>query len=60
MVPYWPDMAKNHSGRTKAGNEFAQAFDAINKMIVFSQSLDSPEGKKRELFVRAFTTKYLN
>jgi dihydrofolate reductase len=46
MVPYWPDVLKNHSGRTKAGNEFAQAFDAINKIIVFSQSLDSPEGKK--------------
>jgi dihydrofolate reductase len=45
MVPYWPDMAKNHSGWTKAGNEFAQAFDAINKIIVFSQSLDRPEGK---------------
>jgi dihydrofolate reductase len=49
MVPYWPDVAKNHSGRTKAGNEFAQAFDAINKIIVFSQSLDSPEGKKTRI-----------
>jgi dihydrofolate reductase len=49
MVPYWPDVAKNQSGRTKAGNEFAQAFDAINKIIVFSQSLDSPEGKKTRI-----------
>jgi dihydrofolate reductase len=49
MVPYWPDVAKNHSGRTKAGNEFAQAFDAINKIVVFSQSLDSPEGKKTRI-----------
>ena len=49
MVPYWPDVAKNHSGQTKAGNEFAQAFDAINKIIVFSQSLDSPEGKKTRI-----------
>jgi dihydrofolate reductase len=60
MVPYWPDVAKNHSGQTKAEIEFAQAFEAINKIIVFSQSLDSPEGKKRELFVRAFATEYLN
>jgi dihydrofolate reductase len=52
MVPYWPDVAKNHSGQTKADYEFAQAFDAINKIIVFSQSLDSSEGQKTRV-VRA-------
>jgi dihydrofolate reductase len=41
MVPYWPDVAKNQSGR-KAENEFAQLFDSVNKMV-FSQSLDSAE-----------------
>jgi dihydrofolate reductase len=45
MVPYWPDIAKNHSG-TKAENEFADTFDSINK-IVFSQTLDSAEGNTR-------------
>jgi len=45
MVPYWPDIAKNQS-ETKAENEFAQAFDSINK-LVFSQSLDSAEGNTR-------------
>jgi len=35
MVPFWPDIAKNHSGKTKAMNDFAQAFDSIDK-IVFS------------------------
>ena len=49
MVPYWPDVAKSHSGQTKADHEFAQAFDAINKIIVFSQSLDSPEGKRTRI-----------
>ena len=49
MVPYWPDVAKNRSGQTKADYEFAQAFDAINKIIVFSQSLDGPEGKKTRI-----------
>jgi len=49
MVPYWPDVAKNHSGQTKAEIEFAQAFDAINKIIVFSQSLDSPQGTKTRI-----------
>jgi len=49
MVPYWPDVAKNHSGQTEADIEFAQAFDAINKIIVFSQSLDSPEGNKTRI-----------
>jgi dihydrofolate reductase len=37
MVPYWPDIAKNHSG-TKAEIEFARTFDSMNK-LVFSQSL---------------------
>jgi dihydrofolate reductase len=45
MVPFWPDVAKNHS-MTKAMNEFADTFDSINK-IVFSQSLDSAEGNTR-------------
>ena len=49
MVPYWPDVAKNPSGQTKADYEFAQAFDAVDKIIVFSQSLDSPEGKKTRI-----------
>ena len=41
MVPYWPDIAKNQS-ETKGDREFAQAFDALNK-VVFSRSLDSGE-----------------
>jgi dihydrofolate reductase len=45
MVPFWPDVARNHS-MTKAENEFADTFDSINK-IVFSQSLDSAEGNTR-------------
>jgi dihydrofolate reductase len=49
MVPYWPDVAKNHSGQTKADYEFAQAFDAVDKIIVFSQTLDSPEGQKTRI-----------
>ena len=47
MVPFWPDVAKNHS-MTKASNEFADAFDSINK-IVFSQTLDSAEGKNTRI-----------
>ena len=49
MVPYWPDVANDPSEQTKAEIEFAQAFDAINKIIVFSQSLDSPEGTKTRI-----------
>jgi len=47
MVPYWPDIAKSQS-ETKAENEFARAFDSINK-IVFSRSLDSAEGKNTRI-----------
>ena len=49
MVPYWPDIAKNPFEETKADYEFAQAFDAVEKIVVFSQSLDSPEGKKTRI-----------
>ena len=47
MVPYWPDIAKSQS-ETKAENEFALAFDSIDK-IVFSRSLDSAEGKNTRI-----------
>jgi dihydrofolate reductase len=49
MVPFWPDMAKNHSGQNKAVNDFAQAFDSVNKMIVFSKSLERVEGKNTSI-----------
>ena len=42
MVPFWPDVAKNNSGPTKAMNDFAHAFDS-NKIVVFSKSLESVE-----------------
>jgi dihydrofolate reductase len=38
MVPFWPEVAKTQS-MTKASNEFAQVFDALDK-VVFSRSLD--------------------
>jgi dihydrofolate reductase len=47
MVPFWPEVAKNQS-MTKASNEFAKAFDSINK-IVFSRSLDSAEDKNTRI-----------
>ena len=50
MVPFWPEVAKNHS-ETHAMNEFAQAFDSVNK-IVFSRSLDSTEDRNTRI-VRA-------
>jgi len=49
MVPYWPDVAKDPSEQANPDSEFAQAFDAVNKIIVFSQSLDSPEGEKTSI-----------
>src|SRR6516162_1819063 len=47
MVPFWPDVAKNQS-ETKAMNEFAQAFDSIDK-LVFSRSLASTEAKNTRI-----------
>ncbi len=51
MVPYWPDIAKNPAGETKATIEFAEAFVAIDK-LVFSRSLESVEGNNTRI-VRA-------
>jgi dihydrofolate reductase len=48
MVPFWPDVAKNHSGPTKAMNDFAQAF-AAKKLLVFSKSLDTAEGENTRI-----------
>ncbi len=41
MVPYWPDVAKEDPS-----DEFAQAFDAVDKIVVFSKSLSSTEDEK--------------
>jgi len=49
MVPYWPDVAKNHSGETKELNDFAEAFDAVNEIVVFSRSLEGAEGKNTRI-----------
>jgi len=47
MVPFWPDVARSQS-MTKAENEFARAFDSINK-IVFSRSLAGTEDKNTRI-----------
>ena len=47
MVPFWPEVAKNQS-MSKAENEFARTFVAINK-IVFSRSLESTEDKNTRI-----------
>ena len=48
MVPYWPDIAKNPAGETKADVEYAEAFDAVEK-IVFSKSLEKAEAKNSRI-----------
>ena len=47
MVPFWPEVARNQS-MDKASNEFALAFDSINR-IVFSRTLDSAEDKNTRI-----------
>jgi len=41
MVPYWPDVAKEDPA-----DEFARAFDAVEKIVVFSRSLNGAEDEK--------------
>jgi dihydrofolate reductase len=47
MVPFWPEVARNQS-MTPALNEFARAFDSIQK-IVFSRSLDKAEDRNTRI-----------
>ena len=47
IVPYWPDIAKSQS-ETQAENEFALAFDSLNK-IVFSRTLASADDKNTRI-----------
>jgi dihydrofolate reductase len=52
MVPFWPDTAKNRSGPTKALNEFAEAFDSVERIVVFSRSLESAGDENKARIVR--------
>src|SRR5690242_277101 len=49
MVPFWPDMAKNNSGPTKEMNDFAQAFAAVKKVVVFSKTLTHVDDDKTRI-----------
>lgn len=49
MVPFWPDIAKNHSAQTKSMNDFAQAFDGVGNIVVVSRTLDKVEGDKTRI-----------
>ncbi len=49
MVPFWPDVAKNHSGANKAMNDFAQAFASVGNIVVFSRSLEMVEGRNTRI-----------
>ncbi len=49
MVPYWPDVAKNPEGDREVDVEYAHAFNAVEKIVVFSKSLDVPEDEKTRI-----------
>jgi dihydrofolate reductase len=42
MVPYWPEIAKNKAGNSKAENEFAQAFAEVPQIVAVSKTLNRP------------------
>lgn len=49
MFPYWPDVAKDQSGHTKAINDFADAIASINNIVVCSRTLDKVDGKNASI-----------
>lgn len=48
MVPFWPDLAKSQSGPTRSMNEFALAFDSVDK-LVFSKTLGKAEDPRTRI-----------
>lgn len=40
MVPFWPNVARDKSGSTKAINDFAEAFAAVKQVVVVSKTLE--------------------
>jgi dihydrofolate reductase len=40
MVPFWPDIAKSQSMPEQSMNDFARAFDSVERIVVFSRTLD--------------------
>jgi dihydrofolate reductase len=59
MVPYWPDMAKNPSTEPSVALDFARAFEAVDQIVVFSQSLDRAEGEKTKIVRTGITSEIL-
>jgi dihydrofolate reductase len=49
MIPFWPDIAKDQSGPTKAMNDFADAFASIDNIVVCSRMLEKVEGKNTSI-----------
>jgi dihydrofolate reductase len=58
MVPYWPDVAKTRQG-SQPDVEFAEAFDAVENIVVFSRTLTIPEGQKGTLTQGSLTEEIL-
>ena len=49
MVPFWPEVARNNSGPTKAINDFAHAFVSDKSIVVFSRSLSAVQEKNTRI-----------
>lgn len=45
MVPFWPDMANNPADPAATMIDFANAFVAVNKIVVCSRTLAKPNDK---------------
>lgn len=49
MVPYWPDVAKDGSGGAKSINDFAKAFAGVDKIVLFSRTMDKADYEKTQI-----------
>lgn len=49
MFPYWPDVLKNPAGQSKESIAFAEAFCAVENIVVVSKTLHNIEGKNTRI-----------
>jgi dihydrofolate reductase len=49
MVPYWPDFEKNAEDVRDVDVEYAKAFNAVDKIVVFSNSLERADNEKTRI-----------
>jgi len=52
MVPFWPDVHKDPSGKPQPMTDFAEAFSSVGEIVVVSKTLEKTE-RKNDRIIRS-------